>query len=582
MTRPRPSAPLTSAIFDDAMAGSRAGLLAVGAFSCVINLLVLAGPLYMMLVYDRALSSGSLPTLVALSLLLGGLFATMGLLSWIRARILLRVGNRFDTRLSEHAFKAQLRTDASSVDASGAHATADLALLRDFMSGQTPSVLFDAPWTPVFVAFAFLLHPLLGMIAAGGALVLIVLGLLNDGLTRAEQGRAARLDLQGAAILGDMRRNRDVVAALRMEPAFFDRWAKVHGDAVARHARVNDRSATFSTISRTFRMALQSAVLGTGAYLAILGSLSPGAIIAASVIVARGLAPAEQAIGSWRQLVLARGAYRRLRETMATAEGEASRLRLPTPKGRIEVKGLATTDAEGKRPLLRGLSFSVAPGEFLAVIGQSGSGKSSLARALVGAHPPLRGKVRLDGAALDHWSPEQLGAEIGYLPQSVELFDGTVRQNIARFLPDADDAAVLDAAERAGAHELVLRLPQGYDTALGSSGSLLSGGERQRIGLARALYGDPALLVLDEPNANLDGEGEAALNIALARRKADGRTIIVIAHRPSAIARADRVLVMESGRLSMIGTPRQVLAKSQSGAVAGPRNVVPMSAGATS
>ncbi|MEO0761381.1 MAG: ATP-binding cassette domain-containing protein, partial [Pseudomonadota bacterium] len=322
--------------------------------------------------------------------------------------------------------------------------------------------------------------------------------------------------------------------------------------------------------------------LGTGVYLAIQGVLSPGAIIAASVIVARGLAPAEQAIGSWRQLVSARAAHRRLREAFAANPVEDDRIQLPKPAGRIEARGLTTHAGESRRPLLRAVSLHVPPGEFLAVIGQSGSGKSSLARALVGAQAPAVGTVRLDGASLAHWRPAQLGAEIGYLPQSVELFDGTVRENIARFLPAIDDEAVLAAAQMAGAHETILRLPQGYETRLGAGAARLSGGERQRIGLARALYADPALLVLDEPNAHLDGAGEAALAAALDRRKAAGRTIVVIAHRPSAIARADRVLVMENGAVSMIGTPQEVLRHSQQGAKVGGRKVVPMTAGATS
>ncbi|MEL6264930.1 MAG: type I secretion system permease/ATPase [Pseudomonadota bacterium] len=561
-----------------ALARCRGGLVAVGAFSFLINLLVLAGPLYMMLVYDRALASASVPTLVALSALLGGLFLAMGLLTLIRARILLRLGNRLDAALSERACKIQLRAEGGPTR----HATADLSTLRDFLGGQTPGVLFDAPWTPVFVLFAFLLHPLLGLIAAGGAVVLIVLGLLNDLATRRVQTRAAQTDFQAATLLSDAARQGEAVAAMRMDSAVHARWAALHGEAVGHHARANDRSATVTTISRTFRMTLQSVVLGTGVYLAIQGVLSPGAIIAASVIVARGLAPAEQAIGSWRQLVSARAAHRRLREAFAESPVEDDRIQLPKPAGRIEARGLTTHAGESRRPLLRAVSLHVPPGEFLAVIGQSGSGKSSLARALVGAQAPAVGTVRLDGASLAHWRPAQLGAEIGYLPQSVELFDGTVRENIARFLPAIDDEAVLAAAQMAGAHETILRLPQGYETRLGAGAARLSGGERQRIGLARALYADPALLVLDEPNAHLDGAGEAALAAALDRRKAAGRTIVVIAHRPSAIARADRVLVMENGAVSMIGTPQEVLRHSQQGAKVGGRKVVPMTAGATS
>ncbi len=541
------------------------GILGVGAFSFLINLLVLAGPLYMMLVYDRALGSGSIPTLVGLSVLLGGLFLIMGLLTIVRSRILVRMANRLAARLQSRAFASELKEAARSRSATGESPTRDLDVLRDFVGGQTPGFLFDVPWAPVFIGFAYVLHPLLGLIALAGAAVLLVMAVLNDFWSKRHLTEARASLQESNRTLEDARRNADIVTAMDMGPHLFGRWDRHDVTAQKSRSAASDASATYLAISRTFRMTLQSAVLGVGAYLAIGGQLSPGAIIAASVVVARGLAPIEQAIGGWRQLVAARGAYKRLSTALAAHPVGEDRMTLPTPKGAISVRKLFAAAPGQTIPTLQGVSFDLSAGYVLGIVGPSGSGKSTLARALVGAWAPMKGEVRLDGAELQHWRPQQLGSALGYLPQDVELFDGTVRENIGRFREDADDKQVLIAAQMAGAHDLIMSLPDGYETRLGQGGARLSGGERQRIGLARAVYGDPALVVLDEPNASLDGAGEAALQEAIKILKLFRRTVVIIAHRPSALALADKVLVLTRGRVDAFGPRQEILNASAKG-----------------
>ncbi len=538
------------------------GLVAVGLFSALINILVLGGPIYMMLVYDRALGSGSIPTLVGLSVLLGGMFLAMGLLNIVRSRLLIRLGNRLSNTLQEQAFQMEMTQRPGQGGKAPASPIRDLATMRDFLSGTVPATLFDAPWTPVFILLAFILHPVLGLIAVSGAAVLIFLGILNDISTRRKMGNAHNLQAKSDHIVGGAMRNQEVVAAMRMLPGLYDRWSRVQTRAQALQSHTADTAGAYGAISRTFRMALQSAVLGAGAYLAIQGTLSPGAIIAASVIVARGLAPAEQAIAGWRQFTGARGAYGRL-DTLLRAEADApERIELPEPRGKLDVRGLIVMAPETRKALLRGISFSLSPGEVLAVIGPSGSGKSTLARALTGAWAPASGEIRLDGATLDQWQDAQFQKALGYLPQDVELFDGTVSENIARLSPEIDDRAVVHAARLSGAHEMILRLPNGYATQLGAGGATLSGGERQRIGLARAVYGNPALIILDEPNASLDAVGDAALSTAINALKAGGKTVVLVSHRPNAIQNADKVLVVQDGKMKNFGTRENVMGTS--------------------
>jgi len=560
----------------DALRSAGTGLFGAAGFSFVINLLMLAGPLYMMLVYDRVLSSGSVPTLVGLSILVAGLFLCMGLLLLVRARLLVRIGNRLSLRLEERVFRAQFRRTLADGGARGADATRDLAMLRDFCSGPTPATLFDAPWSPVFVFVVYLLHPTLGVIAAVGFGLLIVFGLANDFLTRRRLGAAAERQSDGDRLLADAVRNAQAVGALRMTNGLLRRWLRLQHEAQRIQTGAADTSGGFSALSRTVRLMLQSAVLGAGAYFVLQDELSAGAIIAASIIMGRGLAPAEQAIGAWRTCVSARGSWRRLRALLRAHPDAAEPMRLPAPKGHLRVEKVFAAAPDSQAPLLQGVGLDLSPGETLAVIGPSGAGKSTLARVLVGIWRPIRGEVRIDSATLDQWPEEQLAQILGYLPQDVELFDGTVRENVARFAEQIDDTAVVEAARRAGAHEMILRLPQGYHTPLGEGGRRLAGGQRQQIGLARALYGRPRVVVLDEPNANLDQTGEAALMKALAALKETGAATVIIAHRPTVLAVVDKILVLDEGRVSAFGSKDDVLNNMTSGVRIGTQKVVSM------
>lgn len=553
-----------------------------GVFSLVINLLMLTGPLYMMLVYDRVLTSQSESTLVSLSLLIAGLFLIMGLLSAVRSKILVRIGSRINLRLSERVFEAHIKKSAAR-SGKGQDGVRDLQTLREFLSGTGPSTLFDAPWTPVYIGVVFLLDPLLGWVATGGAVLLMIIAVINEFVTRGNLAKATRALSESNEIVADGRNNAEVLASMHMLPGIYRHWQKLQQTALHLQNKASDHSANFTSMSRTIRLMLQSAILGAGAYLAINDVISPGSMIAASLIMGRGLAPIEQAIGSWRHFIAARGAYRRTKLLLEEFPEAEQRTQLPAPKGKLSVEKLfaGIPGKDGNVLILSNITFHLNPGEALAVIGPSASGKSTLARLLVGAWPPAHGHVRLDAADLWQWDREQLGHYIGYLPQDVELFNGTVRENIARFAEDAEDGAVVAAAMNAGAHEMILALPDGYNTMIGAGGRLLSGGQRQRIALARALFGDPALVVLDEPNASLDAVGEEALSQTIKRMKERGQTVVVVAHRPSAVTQADKVLVLDGGKVAAFGPKNQVFASlsdqaagaAKAVAAAGPRIV---------
>ncbi len=553
-----------------------------GVFSLVINLLMLTGPLYMMLVYDRVLTSQSESTLVSLSFLIAGLFLIMGLLSAVRSKILVRIGSRINLRLSERVFEAHIKKSAAR-SGKGQDGVRDLQTLREFLAGTGPSTLFDAPWTPVYIGVVFLLDPLLGWVATGGAVILMIIAVVNEFVTRGNLAKATRALAESNEIVADGRNNAEVLASMHMLPGLYRHWQKLQNRALELQNKASDRSASLTSMSRTVRLMLQSAILGAGAYLAINGEISPGSMIAASLIMGRGLAPIEQAIGSWRHFIAARGAYRRTKKLLEEFPEAEPRTQLPAPKGKLSVEKLfaGIPGKDGNQLILSNITFHLNPGEALAVIGPSASGKSTLARLLVGAWPPAHGHVRLDAADLWQWDREQLGHYIGYLPQDVELFNGTVRENIARFAEDAEDNAVVAAAMNAGAHEMILALPDGYSTMIGAGGRLLSGGQRQRIALARALFGDPALVVMDEPNASLDAVGEEALSQTIKRMKERGQTVVVVAHRPSAVTQADKVLVLDSGKVAAFGPKNQVFASlsdqaagaAKAVAAAGPRIV---------
>jgi len=534
-------------------------LLALGVMSLATNLLVLTGPLFMLQVYDRVLASRSVPTLVALFVLVAGTYAFLALLELLRSRMAARFAGAFEASLAPEVFHASLRTGLAPLGLARPDAVRDLDSIRSYLAGPGPLALFDLPWLPVYLAIVFLFHPALGWLATGGALLATILLVINERLSGRPIAEASAALALRQSLGDDARANAEPVFAMGMQDDVTARW-RARSMALAEvQSRGSDVGALYASVTRSFRLLLQSAVLALGAYLAIRGELSAGLMIAASIVTSRALAPVEQVVAQWRGLTAARQALRRTEQLLATQPSPAARLSLPDPQFTVEVRHFATGPDLHKPPLVSGVGFVLAAGEAMGVLGLSGSGKTSLARGLCGIWPVLQGEVRLDGSELTHFDPVQLGRRVGYLPQSVGLFDGTVAENIARFRADADSGTVLKAARLAGVHDLITGLPDGYDTRIGSRGAALSAGQRQRIGLARALYGDPFLLVLDEPNANLDFAGDNALTTALTAAKARGAVVIVIAHRPSAIAVCDKLIYLVNGRQSAFGAKEEVL-----------------------
>jgi PrtD family type I secretion system ABC transporter len=566
---------------------SRGSLLATGAFSFCINLLMLTVPLYMLQVYDRVLSSRSVSTLLALTGIAVGMLLVMGLLDAIRGRVLVRIGANVDARLNLRVFSAVFAAARRDRGASRGQPLRDLDNLRHFLTGPGPFALFDVPWIPVYAFVIYLLHPSLGLIAAAGALALVLVALLNELRTRPPLQDANRETAGAHALAENSLRNAEVLHALGMEEALCRRWRQCHDGGIGYQALASDRGGSLAACSKTLRLMLQVAVLGVGASLAIQQVITPGMMIAASILMGRALAPVELAISQWRSFVAARDAYRRLDELLGAFPAPEDHTELPPPVGRLAVEDLLAAPPGAEKPVLAGVSFTVEPGEALGVIGPTACGKSTLARHLVGVWEPLRGAVRLDGADLRDWHRAGLGPHLGYLPQDVELFAGTVAENIARLASEPDSRRVVRAAKWAGAHEMILRLPMGYDTPIGVDGSVLSGGQRQRIGLARALYGDPALVVLDEPNANLDSDGDRALAQAIQTLKRAKKTVVVLVHRPAALSVVDKVLVLGDGRVQAFGPKQEILGASGrvrtgGAATAPPRRAVRVQPPATS
>jgi PrtD family type I secretion system ABC transporter len=538
---------------------SRMALLGIGLFSGALNILTLTGSVFMLQVYDRVIPSRSVPTLVGLALLVAGLFLMQGLLDLIRSRMLGRVAGLLHERLSARVFSIALRLPLVRTNIDAQQPMRDLDQVRSFLSSGGPLALFDLPWLPFYLAICFLFHPLIGWTALGGALVLITLMLLTELLSH----RAAKEAMQVAGTRHTLaeagRRNAEVISAMGMAPAVATHWHEADQQFMASQQRLADVSGGFGAMSKVLRMALQSAVLGVGALLVIWGEATGGIIIAASIISARALAPVELAIAHSKGFIAARQSWRRLGELLAAMPARDEPLPLRKPVSTLSVQGVSITPPGDPRLLVRDVTFHLKSGMGLGIVGPSGSGKSCLARALVGAWTPVRGKVRLDAAALDQWLSEMLGRHIGYLPQDVELFAGTVAQNIARFQQGDDPDLVIQAATLAGVHDLILSLPQGYETPIGERGAALSAGQHQRLGLARALYGDPFLVVLDEPNSNLDAEGEQALTDALLSVRARGAIAVVIAHRPSVMAALDQALITAGGEMKAFGPKDEVL-----------------------
>ncbi len=545
-----------------ALRGCRTAFIGVGIASALVNILYLTGSFFMLEVYDRVLPSRSIPSLVALSLLALLLYGFQGAFELIRGRMLVRIAGALDESLSARIYRALVKVPLKlRMQGDGLQALRDFDQVRSFLSGTGPAALFDLPWLPFYVAICFLFHPVIGYVAIGGGLVLSLLTYLTNRSTQAPARKASEAGGQRNAFAQASQRNAEVVQAMGMTGRLTRLWEGRNAEFRDHNRRTSDIGNGYGALSKVFRMALQSGVLAAGAVLVIEGEASPGIIIAGSILTARALAPVELAIGNWRGFVSARQSWERLKELLKVLPEAEAPLALPSPRESLSVEGLASGPPAAQRLIFTDISFTVRAGSALGVIGPSGSGKSSLARALIGVWPAYRGSVRLDGAALDQWDSDALGAHIGYLPQDVELFAGTVAQNISRFAEDATPEAVVAAAKAARVNDLILRLPNGYDTEIGEGGAALSAGQRQRVALARALYGDPLLIVLDEPNSNLDAEGEQALSEAIMNVRARGGIIVVIAHRPSALASADLVLMMNEGRMQAFGPKEEVLSK---------------------
>lgn len=532
----------------------------VGVFSFAVNMLMLTGPLFMMQVYDRVLASRSVETLTALFLLVVFLFTLMGLLDLARNRVMARVAASFQERMEGRVFTAALQDGnifGSDVVLRGG--MRDLEAVQRLIASPVLMALFDLPWAPFFLAAVFIFHPVLGAVATAGMAVLVVATLLNQWLSKDALQRAA-IATQSAERMSDLYREEgEVIGSLGMRGAAFRRWQDARDTATEAVMRGSDRATSFTVFSRTFRLFLQSALLAAGAWLVLRHEVTPGAMIASSILMGRALAPVEQVVGGWSIVQRAQDGWSRLAELLSRRPPIAPRTPLPRPAAQLEVRNLSVVPPGQNAATVRGVSFDLAPGQALGVIGPSGAGKTTLARALIGAWPIAGGSIRIDGATLDQYDPDVLGGLVGYLPQQVTLFDGTIAENIARLSPRPDPERVVAAATAAAAHRMILDLPQGYDTPVTQGGGRLSGGQIQRIGLARALYADPVLFVLDEPNSNLDNDGSTALNLAIRHIKARGGAVIIMAHRPAAITECDLLLVLDQGMRRAFGPRDEVL-----------------------
>lgn len=554
--------PVPSA-FVRALQGMRSEWVHIGVFSSAVNLLMLTGSIYMLQVYDRVLSSRSLSTLAALSAIVMGAYILQGALDGIRQKMLGRLATSFDQVLSPLTARAAVILPARGAKPQEAlQPMRDLDTLRTFLSSLGPTALLDMPFMPVFLAGSFILHPWLGWLAVAGAVIVIGLTIWTEKVSSAPSKALATSGAQRLIFAEAGRRNAEAVQAMGMTTVFAERYAAIHKRYMTDHLGLAEKTSRISGAAKIVRYVLQSAVLGVGAWLVIRGELSGGAMIAASILTSRALAPVETAVAHWKAFVAARQAYHRLRQALPLVEATTKSLDLPLPKKSLDLQDVLVCAPLTNIPIVQGVTFHVRAGQAVGLIGPSASGKSTLAKALTGVWTPTRGSVRLDGALLSQWAPEELGRSVGYLPQDVELFDGTIAENIARFDPYMQSETVIAAAESAGAHDLITSFPAGYDTVIGERGTALSGGQRQRVALARALYGHPFLVVLDEPNANLDAAGDEALMRAVQSVKARNGIAVVITHRPSGLSATDLVGVMANGKLQAFGPRDEVMARS--------------------
>ncbi|RKF16773.1 type I secretion system permease/ATPase [Roseovarius spongiae] len=546
----------------DARTRARGLFWSVAIFSSFVNLLMLTGPIFMLQVYDRVLGSRSEETLLSLAILMGFLFFLMGILDFARRRVLSRIAARLQHTLDARVFRAVLRRDARGTGPAGANNTLrDLESVQRFVGSPVFAAIFDAPWTPVFLFGIALFHPWLGILAVCGGAVLVFITVINQIVTRAPQQEATAAAWRADQMSEQLRGEAEMVQALGLEQNSHARWELQRRQALETGVNLSDWSGGLSITSKTFRLFLQSAMLGLGAYLVLQQELTPGAMIAASILLGRALAPIDMVIGQWAMIQRAHRGWRAVAELLAEFPPEEPRTPLPRPKAHLTCAQVTVIPPGSRQPVLQGITFEVRPGTAMGVIGASGSGKSSLARALTGVWPAVSGKIRIDGAALDQYEAGALGRYIGYLPQRVQMFEGTIAENIAKMSLEPDGEKVVRAAQAAAAHDMILQLPDGYDTRVSAGGGTLSGGQMQRVALARAIYDDPVLLILDEPNSNLDSVGSNALNAAIRQMKADGRSVLIMAHRPAAIQECEMLLVLEGGKIRKYGPRDEVLAE---------------------
>jgi PrtD family type I secretion system ABC transporter len=555
----------------DALRACRGAFIGVGVMSCIINLLYLTGSIFMLEVYDRVLPSRSVPTLIGLLILASGLYMAQGILDMIRNRILGRIGTALDESLNARVFETVVRLPLTAGSRNeGLLPLRDLDNVRSFLGSMGPSAFFDLPWLPLYLGICFAFHVMIGIAALIGAIILVSLTLVTEYLSRQPAREAMGLASRRNDLATASRRNAEVLVAMGMFGRLTQRWSDANEKYLAGNQRASDVSGGLGAISKVLRMMLQSAVLGTGAYLVIHQEATAGIIIAGSILSARALAPVDLAIAHWKSFIAARQSWHRLNELLEKMPARPVQTLLQPPTSSVSLEGIGIAAPGDQRVIVQEVTFTLTAGQGLGVIGPSGSGKSSLVRALVGVWQPFRGKVRLDGAALDQWSSDLLGRHIGYLPQDVELFTGTVAQNICRFDPEAKSDGIIAAAKEAGVHDMIIKMRDGYNTQVGEQGAALSAGQAQRVALARALYGDPFLIVLDEPNSNLDTEGDEALTRAVRAARERGAIVVVVAHRPIGIEGVDQILVLKDGRMQAFGPKEQVLSQVLAPRVAGP------------
>lgn len=546
-----------------ALKACKSAFISAAGFSMVINLLMLVPSLYMLQVYDRVVPTGNKSTLLMLTLIVFVLFLTLSLLEWVRSQILVKVSTRLELLLNQRVFAVAYK---QALYSGGQRATTqpfdDLTGLRQFLTGSGLFAFFDAPWMPMYIALMFVFHPWYGWFSVATSLILVVIAFANEQATAKTLAEANQMAIVGRGQISRNLRNAEVIEAMGMLDNVRQRWLKTTHQVLVLQSIASSRAGLIAAASKVVRLTSQSLILGLGAYLVIEREITPGLMIAGSILLGRALAPIDMVIANWKGFITARGQYQRLNELLLNMPADSDKMSLPTPTGQLQFEDAHVIPPGAKLPVLKGISLSIEAGDLLGVIGPSGAGKSTFARASLGIWPTAAGKVRLDGADVSTWNRDELGPYIGYLPQDVELFEGSISENIARF-GGIDAEAVVDAAKMADVHELILRLPEGYDTVIGASGGTLSGGQRQRIGLARALYGKPVLVVLDEPNSNLDEQGELALGNALQRLKQKKVTVILVTHRQQVLTKVDKLLVLSEGKLVVYGPRDQVIAHLQ-------------------